>query len=154
MQIGSTGLRAHGYEVCSYPDCATLGLSPPFSGPEFPSLCNKNWTLWSPCCCVFNCSVVSDSLQPFGLQPASLLCPWNFSGKNTVVDSHSLFQGIFPTHRSSPCLLYLLHCRHILYLLSHQDSLVRQIADIQIGNKYFSWVLISYIMVKDYMHSF
>ena len=26
-----------------------------------------------------NCSVVSDSLQPHGLQPARLLCPWGFS---------------------------------------------------------------------------
>ena len=28
-------------------------------------------------------SVMSDSLQPHGLQPASLLCPWNSLGKNT-----------------------------------------------------------------------
>ena len=28
-------------------------------------------------------SVESDSLWPHGLQPARLLCPWNFSGKNT-----------------------------------------------------------------------
>ena len=27
------------------------------------------------------CSVMSDSLQPHGLQPARLLCPWNFPGK-------------------------------------------------------------------------
>ena len=27
------------------------------------------------------CSVVSNSLWPHGLQPASLLCPWNFPGK-------------------------------------------------------------------------
>ena len=42
-------------------------------------------------------SVVSDSLQPHGLYPARLLCPWNFSGKNTEVGSLSLLQGIFPT---------------------------------------------------------
>ena len=28
---------------------------------------------------VLSCSVVSDSLQPHGLQPARLLCPWEFS---------------------------------------------------------------------------
>ena len=28
-------------------------------------------------------SVVPDSLWPRGLKPASLLCPWNFSGNNT-----------------------------------------------------------------------
>ena len=30
-------------------------------------------------------SVVSDSLQPHGLQPARLLCPWDCPGKNTGV---------------------------------------------------------------------
>ena len=47
-------------------------------------------------------SVVSDSL------PARLLYPWNFPGKNTEVH-HFLFQGIFSTQGSNPCLLYLLH---------------------------------------------
>ena len=31
-------------------------------------------------------------------QPARLLCPWDFSGKNTGVGSHFLLQGIFLTH--------------------------------------------------------
>ena len=31
---------------------------------------------------LFGCSVVSGSLQPHGLQPTRLLCPWNFPGKN------------------------------------------------------------------------
>ena len=53
------------------------------------------------------------------LWPARLLCPWNSSGKNTGVGSHSLLQGIFPTQGSN---LGLLHCRHILYHLSHQGS--------------------------------
>ena len=29
------------------------------------------------------CSVMSNSLQPHGLQPVRLLCPWDSSGKNT-----------------------------------------------------------------------
>ena len=41
------------------------------------------------------CSVVSDSLRPHGLEPARLLCPWNFSGRNTGVGCHFLLQGIF-----------------------------------------------------------
>ena len=41
-------------------------------------------------------SVISDSLQPHGLQPTRLLCPWNSLGKNTKVGSHSLFQGNLP----------------------------------------------------------
>ena len=41
-------------------------------------------------------SVVSDSLQPHGVQPTSLLGPWNSSGKNTGVGCH--FLGITPVH--------------------------------------------------------
>ena len=37
------------------------------------------------------------TLWPHGLWPARLLCPWNSSGKNIGVSSHSLFQGIFPS---------------------------------------------------------
>ena len=33
---------------------------------------------------------VSNSLQPHGLEPARLLCPWNSPGKNTGVGFHSL----------------------------------------------------------------
>ena len=39
-------------------------------------------------------SVMSDSLQPHGLWPARLLCPWISPGKNTGVGSHSFLQGI------------------------------------------------------------
>ena len=62
-------------------------------------------------------SIVSDSLQPHVLQPARLLCPWHFSGKNTGVGCCFLLQGIFPTQGSNSSLL---HCRQILYHLSHQ----------------------------------
>ena len=40
--------------------------------------------------------------------------PWNSTGKNTGVGSHSLLQGIFLTQESNPGLL---HCRQILYHL-------------------------------------
>ena len=39
----------------------------------------------------------------------SLLCPWDFPGKNTGMGCHFLLQGIFLTQRSNPCLLCLLH---------------------------------------------
>ena len=39
------------------------------------------------------CSVVSNSLQPHGLQLTRLLCPWNFPGKSTGVGCHFLLQG-------------------------------------------------------------
>ena len=59
-------------------------------------------------------SVMSDSLRPHGLY-----CPWNSPGQNTGVGSLSLLPGIFPTQRFNPGLL---HCRQILYQLSHKES--------------------------------
>ena len=64
-------------------------------------------------------SVLSNSLQRYGLQPTRLLCLWDFPGKNTGVGCHFFLQGIFPTQGSN---LGLLHCRQILYCLSHQGS--------------------------------
>ena len=58
-------------------------------------------------------------LRPHGTQPARLLCPWDFPGKNTGVDCHFLLQGIFSTKESNPGLL---HFRHILYRLSYEGS--------------------------------
>ena len=49
----------------------------------------------------------------------TILCPWDFPGKNTGVGCHFLLHGIFPTQGSN---LGLLHCRKILYQLSHQGS--------------------------------
>ena len=63
-------------------------------------------------------SVMSDFLQPHGLQPARRLCPWNSPGKNTGVGFHSLLQGMFLTQGLN---LGLLHCRQLLYHLSHNQ---------------------------------
>ena len=62
------------------------------------------------CVCVraCTCSVPSDSLQPYGLQPDMLLCLWNFPGKNTRVGSHFLLQGI-PSSVIQPTFLDFLH---------------------------------------------
>ena len=46
--------------------------------------------------CVFSRPVVFDSLESYGLQPVRLLCPWDFSSKNTGVDYHFLFRGSSP----------------------------------------------------------
>ena len=54
-------------------------------------------------------SVVSSSLQPCGLWPARLLCPWNFPGKNTGEGCHFFLQEMFPTQGSNACLLSLLY---------------------------------------------
>ena len=59
-------------------------------------------------------SAVSDSLQPH-----RLYSPWNSPGQNTGVGGLPLLQGIFPTQGSNPGLL---HCRWILYQLSHKEG--------------------------------
>ena len=73
---------------------------------------------WLLLCCVSR-SVVSDSLQPQGLEPSRLLCPWDSPGKNTGVGCYFLLQRIFPTQGWNLCLL---HDRQILLLLSQQGS--------------------------------
>ena len=45
--------------------------------------------------------------------------PWNSPGQNTGVGNLSLLQRIFPTQGSNPGLM---HCRQILYQLSHKGS--------------------------------
>ena len=85
---------------------------------DFP-LCILDISLLSDICVCVSHSVMSDSLRPYALKPARLLCPWNFPGKNTGEGSHSLLQGIFPTQGSN---LLLLHCRQILYHLIHQGN--------------------------------
>ena len=40
---------------------------------------------------------MSDSLQPCGMQPTRLLCPWDSPGKNTGVSCHALPKRIFLT---------------------------------------------------------
>ena len=59
-----------------------------------------------------------------------LSCVWLFAifgtvdspGRNTRVGFHFLLQDIFITQGSNLNLLCLLHCRQIIYLLSHQGS--------------------------------
>ena len=55
-----------------------------------------------------------DSLRPHGLYSSG-----NSPGQNTGVGSCCLLQGIFPTQGSNPSLL---HCRQILYQLSHKGN--------------------------------
>ena len=75
----------------------------------------------------FSCSVVSDFLRPHGLQQARLPCPsptpraWSNSCplNRWYQPTISLLQGIFPIQGSNPGLL---HCRWILYQLSHKGT--------------------------------
>ena len=55
--------------------------------------------------------------------PRGLLCPWDSPGKNTRVGCHILLQEIIPSQGSNPGLL---HCRQILYPLSHTHIYIYQ----------------------------
>ena len=76
-------MRPHRWQPTRLP---SLGFSRQerWSGLPFPSPVHESekWK-WS-------CSVVSNSLQPHGLQPTRLLRPWGFSGKSTGAGCHCL----------------------------------------------------------------
>ena len=72
-----------------------------------------------------NYSVIPDFLRPHDLGLSRDLCLWNSPGKNTLVGSQSLLQGILPTQGSN---LGLPHCGQILYHLSYQGSPIYSVA--------------------------
>ena len=55
--------------------------------------------------------------DPMDCSPTGSSVHGDFSGKNTGMGCHALFQGIFPTPGLNQVLL---HCRQMLYSLSHQ----------------------------------
>ena len=57
--------------------------------------------------------------DPMDCRPPDFSVQGGSQGKNTRVGCHALLQGIFPTQGSNPDLL---HCKRILYHLSHQRS--------------------------------
>ena len=61
------------------------------------------------CVCVCVCAKLLRSCSticPYGLQPASLFCPWDSPGMNSGVGCHAL-QGNFPTQGLTPGLISL-----------------------------------------------
>ena len=90
-------------------------------GPIFINAITAN-PIWNEaenvCVCVCVCvwKLVSQCLTLCDSMDCS---PWNSPGQNTGVGSLSLLQGIFSTQGSNPGLL---HCRRILYQLSHKGS--------------------------------
>ena len=50
---------------------------------------------------------MSNSVQPYWLRPARLLCPQDAPGKNIRVGCHAFLQGIFLTQGWKLCLLWL-----------------------------------------------
>ena len=83
----------------SPPGSPSLGFSRQehWSGLPFPSPMHESekwkWSL----------SVMSDSVRPHGLQPTSLLHPWDFPGKSTGVGCHGLLQGSVSSHPHKSC---------------------------------------------------
>ena len=69
------------------------------------------------------CSVVLDSLQPQGLKPTRLLCPWDSPGKGTGGGCHFLLQGIFPIWGSNLHLCVSCIGRQIPYLCATWKAL-------------------------------
>ena len=57
--------------------------------------------------------------RPHGLSSSELLCPKDSPGKNAGVGCHAILKWIFLTQGSN---MRLLHCRQILYTLSHPGS--------------------------------
>ena len=89
---------------------------------------SKNSTSYS----TLYCKVIVESLScvqlfcdPMDCSPPGASVLGDSPGKNTGVDCHALFQGIFPTQGSNPGLP---HCGRILYQLSHQlsDSVIQR----------------------------
>ena len=74
------------------------------------------------CVCVCVCVLVVQSYLTL-CDPMDIAClaslSMEFSRQEYGVGSHCLLQGILPTHGSNPGFL---HCRQILYHLSHQGS--------------------------------
>ena len=68
------------------------------------------WKSHEQCVCVFNHSLVLDSLWPYGLWPTRLLCLWDSPGKNTGVGlpfpstGHLPDPGMEPASPESPAL--------------------------------------------------
>ena len=93
-------------------------------------------SLWHGEVCVW--SVMSNSLQPHGLQSARLFCPWNFSSNNTGVGHHFLLQGI-PKIETMSLTSPALACVFLSLVLPgkpwHNEGLMRLLMFTELMNK-------------------
>ena len=97
---------------------------PPRKEPQFEKQqqnVNTCISLWSnplhlPCCA----ELLSPACNTTDCNPPGPSVLGDSPGKNTGAGCHALLQRIFPTQGSNQHLLCLLHCRWILYQLSHQ----------------------------------
>ena len=83
--------------------------------------------------CVCACTRVLSRVLFFATsKPTRLLCPWDFSGKNTGVGYHFLLQGIFPTQESKS---------HSVVTV-HPDSQTVFLQDLLLASRFW-WLLLS-----------
>ena len=61
------------------------------------------------CVCAKSPQSCATLCNPLNCNPTRFICPWDFPHKNTGVDCHVPFQGIFLTQGSNPHLFCLLH---------------------------------------------
>ena len=76
-------------------------------------LCTDSYPVISEFACMLS------RVRLFAARWTRLLCPWDFPDKKTGVGCHFRLWAVFPSQGSNPGLL---HCRQILYCLSHQGS--------------------------------
>ena len=91
-----------------------------FPEPVAMSVFSTYWHLLNGVCVLYLVAQLCLSLcDPMDCSPPVSSVCGDSPAKNTGGGCHALLQGIFPTQASSPGLL---HCRWILYQLSHKGS--------------------------------
>ena len=75
---------------------------------------------WMHVCCI--ATVISNSVQPYGLWSARLLCLWDSPSKKAEVSCHAPLQVIFLTEWLNPCLFCLLQWQANSLPLNHLGS--------------------------------
>ena len=85
---------------------------------QFPTLAGRFFTTEPPVLCLVPQSRLT-LCDPMDCSPPGSSVHSDSPGRNTGVACQALLQGIFPAHGSNPGLL---HCRQIIYHLSHLGS--------------------------------
>ena len=101
---------------------SSRGSSPPGDWTCISCIAGRFFTIWAAMLLLLllSRSVVSDSVQPHGLQPTRLLHPWDFPGKSTGVGCHCLLHSF--SLNSLLHILILLNLYATLFIFSHRFS--------------------------------
>ena len=97
-------------------------------------------------------SVISDSLQPYGLETARLLCPRDSSGKNVGMFSHFCLQRMFPSQGSNQGLLHW--GRSITVWATREDLFSRQLSISCVLTWWKGWeIFLGLFYIRTLIHS-